>query len=579
MISMSTPDRILVIGVDAGTMDLIEGWSDEGRLPGFKRFFEEGVYGKLHSVPNMCSASAWSSMVTGVNPGKHGIYWFGEYAPNSYEYFYINASYRNADTLWDIMSASGRRVGVINVPISYPAGEVDGILIAGLDAPHADDERFTHPPGLLSELRNQLGEYIIEPGMPGYYKAGRLDEGVRKLHSTIDSRLAYASHLMKTYPWGFFMVVFTTVDSAQHFFWKYMKPQGFTLEDDELRRYQHVIRDVYVHQDEAIQQLIELAGPDTAVFVVSDHGGDLGGKGPLLPLWLEHMGMLRYGRHGRGGEPHPAMARELILRMLAGGYRYVDRYFERDLKLRLASMFPGLRRKIEAHIHFSQIDWAATKAFTDGVRPDIWINLKGRFPEGVVEPGEEYDNVCETIRAQFLAMRDARTGGRAVSAVMRKEEVYHGPYVDRAPDLAVRWKPDLPATAVALGDTRATDLERMRVKLSDSAGIGTGPRGGSGMHGPHGILFAKGPQLRSGAQIEVSEIVDIAPTLLHLAGLPVPGYMDGRVIEEIFTEEFLSENPVRTAEHALEPGDEPAPYSAQESEIIGDRLRGMGYVE
>ncbi len=576
---MSTHDRILVIGVDAGTMDLIEGWSDQGRLPGFKRFFEDGVHGKLHSVPNMCSASAWSSMVTGVNPGKHGIYWFGEYAPDSYEYRYINASYRNADTLWDIMSASGRRVGVINVPISYPAAEVNGFLIAGLDAPHADDKRFTYPPGLLSELRGQLGEYDIEPGMPGFYKAGRLDDGVRKLHSTMDSRLAYASHLMKTNPWDFLMVVFTTVDSAQHFFWKYMKPKDFTLTDDELHRYQHVIRDVYVHQDNAIRQLIELAGPDTTVFIVSDHGGDLGGKGPLLPLWLEHMGMLRYGKRGRRNEPHRGMARELILRLLAGGYRRVDRYFGRDFKLRLAKMFPDLRQKVEAHIHFSQIDWAATKAFTDGVRPDIWINLKGRFPQGTVEPGEEYNAVCETIRAQFLAMRDTRTDERAVNAVFRKEEVYHGPYLDRAPDLVVQWKPDLPATAVALGDTTATDLQRIRVKLTDGVGIGTGPRGGTGMHSPHGILFAKGPQLRRGAQIEAAEIVDVAPTLLHLAGLPVPGYMDGRVIEEVFTDKFLSENPVRTTEHALDSGDEPAPYSAEEREIIGDRLRGMGYVE
>jgi predicted AlkP superfamily phosphohydrolase/phosphomutase len=576
---MTDGERILVIGVDAGTMELIEGWSNEGRLPGFKAFFEEGVYGKLHSVPNMCSASAWSSMVTGVNPGKHGIYWFGAYAPDSYEYFYVNASYRNADPVWHIMSASGRKVGVMNVPISYPATEVNGFLIAGLDAPHVNDEKFTYPPGLVSDLRGQLGQYIIEPGMPGFYKAGRLDEGVRRLHSTIDSRLVYASHLMKTRPWEFLMVVFTTVDSAQHFFWKYMRPQGFELDGDELRTYQHVIRDVYVHQDRAIRQLIELAGPDTTVFIVSDHGGDLGGKGPLLPLWLEHMGMLRYGKDGGKRGTRPRVVGGAILRLLAFGYRTVDRYFGRDLKLRLANMFPGLRQKAEAHIHFSEIDWAATKAFADGARPDIWINLKGRFPQGAVEPGEEYDEVCEKIRAQFLAMRDIRTGEPALSAVIRKEEVYHGPFLDRAPDLVVQWKPDLLATTVALGDTKASDLKRIRVKLANGATIGTGPRGGSGMHSPHGILFAKGPHIRTGTEIGITEIVDIAPTLLHLAGLPVPGYMDGRVVEEIFKEDFLMKNPVLRAERSLDEAYEPAPYSDEEKEVIGDRLRGMGYVE
>lgn len=576
---MTAADRVLVIGVDAGTMELIEAWGDEGRLPGFKRFFEEGAYGMLNSVPNMCSASAWSSMVTGVNPGKHGIYWFGDYIRHSYEYSYINASYRNADTLWDMMSAAAKRVGIMNVPISYPAEEVNGFLIAGLDAPRAEDERFTYPPGLLSELYDQVGEYIIEPGMPGFFKAGKLDEGISRLHSTVDSRLAYATYMMRRYPWDFFMVVFTTVDSAQHFFWKYMRPQGFTVSEHERRKYQHVIRDVYVHQDEAIRQLMELAGPETTVVVVSDHGGDVGGKGPLLPLWLEHMGLLRYKTGGRAYDSRPAMARELIFRLLASAYRRVDRYSRRDFKMRLARMFPGLRRKVEAHMHFSQIDWTATKAFADGARPDIWINLKGRFPQGIVEPGEEYDEVCKTIRAQFLAMHDARTGDRAVRAVPRREEVYNGPYLDRAPDLVVHWERDLPASALALGDTMVSDLPGIRVKLTDGVNVGTGPRGGSGMHGQYGILFAKGPHIRTGVDIGVAEIVDIAPTLLHLVGLPVPDYMDGRVVEEIFEEEFLSENPVRTTEHVLESLDAPAPYSAADKEIIGDRLRGMGYIE
>jgi predicted AlkP superfamily phosphohydrolase/phosphomutase len=563
---MDSADRILVIGVDGADPEFLRAWTNEGRLPNLRRFLDEGAHGKLESVPNWNSAPAWSSMVTGVNPGKHGIFWFGEYKPETYQYFYVNASYRHGDALWDILGDAGRKVGVINVPITYPATRVNGFLISGIDAPGVSDDRFAYPADLVNALCGELGEYIIEPGMPGFHKAGRLDDGIGRLHSTIDRRLAYTIHLMKAHPWEFFMVVFTTVDSAQHFFWKYARPQGFTLQDGERERYEHVIRDIYVHQDQAIGQLLEYVGPSTSVLIVSDHGADIGGKGRFLPLWLEHLGMLRYRRH------REAAPREALYRILAGGYRFVDRHFGREFKLRLASAFPRLREKTEAHISFSHIDWTGTRAFTDGKRPDIWINLKGRFPLGTVEPGTEYDELCETLRERFSAMVDVRTGGKAVRHVYRREEVYEGPYLDRAPDLIVQWEPGIPAEAVILGSTTGADLLR-------GAGAKHLVAGGSGGHGQYGILLAKGPQVKRGFDLGAAHITDVAPTVLHLAGLAVPQYMDGRVVQEIFRDEFLAQRPVRTVEQSLEPAGEPVPYTDQDEETVADRLRGLGYVE
>lgn len=563
---MDFADRILVIGVDGADPDFLSTWVSEGRLPNLGRFLQEGAYGKLESVPNFNSAPAWSSMVTGMNPGKHGVFWFGQYKPQTYEYTYINASFRHGDALWDIFSKAGRHVGVINVPISYPATEVNGFLIAGVDAPGTDDDRFAFPPDLVSALRGELGEYLIEPGMPGFHKAGRLDEGIARMHHTLETRRAYASHLMKTHPWDFFMAVFTTVDSAQHFFWKYARPEGFAVDESERQKYEHVIRDIYVHQDEIVGELVELAGPSTAVFIVSDHGAGIGGNARILPLWLEHLGMLRYKERSETGP------RQALFRALAGGYRFVDKHFEREFKLRLARTFPGLRLKTEAHMSFSQIDWAGTKAFTDGKRPDIWINLKGRFPLGTVEPGTQYDEVCEAIREQFSAMTDLRTGRSAVNCVLRKEEVYHGPYLDLAPDLIVQWEPDMPVEAILLGNTSGADLLRgapARRRLS----------GGSGGHGRYGILLAKGPQVTRGHDIGVADIKDVAPTVLYLSGLAVPAYMDGRVVEEMFDDGFLSQRPVRLAEDIMQVEAETAPYTEEEEKTIGDRLRGLGYVD
>ena len=569
---MHSSKKILVIGVDAATLDLIRPWCDEGSLPNLQGFLEQGAYGRLNSVPNWNSAPAWSSMVTGVNPGKHGIFWFGQYKPNSYQYEYVNASYRDGETVWQLMKTVGKKAVVVNVPISYPANDSADVHIAGLDAPGVDDPRFSHPPGLVTGLHTQLGEYIIEPGTPGFYKAGRLDQAVDRLHSTIDSRLTYASYFMDQRAWDFFMVVFTAVDSAQHFFWKFMRPEGFAIPDDEIRKHEHVIRDVYAHTDEAIGRLLRLAGPSTTVLVVSDHGGEVDGKAHLLPVWLEQMGMLGYRDRERASQSRGALLQELVARMLVTGYGLVDRRAGRAFKLQLARRLPALRRRAEAHMSFSRIDWQRTKAFTDGKRPDIWINLIGRFPLGIVQPGREYDEVCEAIREQFLKMRDGRSGARAVKEVFRKEEVYHGPHLDKAPDLSVQWMPNLPAQALVLGGTTAADLQD-RIRLTPMVA------GASGGHSQYGILFAKGPHIRSGLDFGTAEITDVAPTILHLAGMAAPEYMDGRVLTEMFDEESLSSPLIRTESDRIEASGIQTPYSEEDADTIADRLRGLGYVE
>src|SRR3972149_5948592 len=121
MVTEDRKPRVLVIGIDAATMDLVRPWAEAGQLPAFARLFREGTQGLLRSVPNRNSAAAWTSMMTGKNPGKHGIFFFTEYQEGSFDYSYVNASYRDGVTLWRLLSDAGLQVGVINVPMTYPA--------------------------------------------------------------------------------------------------------------------------------------------------------------------------------------------------------------------------------------------------------------------------------------------------------------------------------------------------------------------------------------------------------------------------------------------------------------------------
>ena len=124
--------KVLVIGLDAATLNLIQPWAEEGRLPNSARFFREGAYGHLESVPNMNSASAWSSLVTGKNPGKHGIFWFVEENVQDYEHTYVNASFRDGAAVWRILSEQGKsNILAERFLVSFlPVGMVSALVYA-----------------------------------------------------------------------------------------------------------------------------------------------------------------------------------------------------------------------------------------------------------------------------------------------------------------------------------------------------------------------------------------------------------------------------------------------------------------
>ena len=144
--------RVLVIGWDGATFELISPWVDQGLLPNTKRMMEQGSYGVMQSVIRPGSPQAWSSFVTGMNPGKHGIFNFIEKVKNSYRVTFVNAKARGGDSVWKILSHHGLRVGVMNIPISYPPEKVNGVFLSGLDAPGVES-KFTYPETLYEERR------------------------------------------------------------------------------------------------------------------------------------------------------------------------------------------------------------------------------------------------------------------------------------------------------------------------------------------------------------------------------------------------------------------------------------------
>lgn len=567
-------NRILVIGLDGATFDLIKPWVAQGRLPAMGRLIAEGAHGNLRSVANMNSAPAWSSFATGTNPGKHGIFYFDERVPNTYSKRYLNGSHRVGKSFWKLLSDQGKKVCVINVPMTFPADDLNGVKLAGLDSPSVQSAGFAYPPSILQELSSQVGDYIIEPGIPGYMKAAKKDQALAKLFEAVDKRLAYARHLLAQHPWELFVVVFTATDAVQHFFWKDMDPHHPEHDPQEATVYGDAIQRVYERMDDVVKTLMDAAKPSTTI-VVSDHGGGFNQRGAeYLSPWLTKKGLLSRGAPRDGRSLRRSLMpgfRSMSTKQVGFVYRQLDKRLSRETKLKLVNLFPGVRERVESAICFQGIDWTATRAYSDGARDEIWINVRGREPEGTVEPGEEYDQLCAYLIDELMACRDTKTGRKVVEGAFHREELYSGNQVERAPDISIRWRTDFVISGLA---TEENDDQ----PHAETEGLP--PALNNGGHRMNGILIMEGENVRKGAQLKSAAIVDVAPTILYLCGADIPANMDGRVLEEALTESYLTSHPVKSSPLETEVAEEShrTEYSDEDARVIEERLKGMGYL-
>ena len=554
-------NRICVIGLDGATFRLILPWVREGKLPTIKRIMEAGAWGGLESTIHPLSPQAWASFMTGKNPGKHGIFEFVEHKPNSYDLRYVNGGSVHGKKLWEILSDAGKRVCVINVPFTYPPNRVNGYLIAGLDAPGPHSE-FCCPPELLDELTKQFGEYQLRQHPYGATPESYLKE----IFAQFDYILKVAKYLKAKESWDLFMLVFESTDLVQHFYWHYAFPEAFGIPPTKDRNLSEAILDVYVRIDEGLNELLDLCEADETTMLMSDHGFSPCRKIFFMDNWLRQEGYLAYRRQNRRAY---TVTRALHLAF--------QRYVPSSLKERVISLIPGLRDQLRSYLTTATIDWQHTRAFSLGIdSTNIFVNVKGEFPAGIVEPGSEYEAVRSEIAEKLSALEDPATGQRIVERVYRREELYHGDSLHKAPDLLATWKDFEYNTRRGYG-REGDSLLGSSLEFSDVAGYSSLQK--SGTHHLEGIFVARGRPLKKTA-FKGARIVDLAPTILHLLGQEVPADMDGRVLAEIFEDDFLARHPIRLESQA-EVGKDAAlfEYSEQEEKYVRDKLQGLGYIE
>jgi predicted AlkP superfamily phosphohydrolase/phosphomutase len=555
--------KVFVLGLDGATFDLILPWVSQGKLPGFAELMQEGSWGKMESVPNQRSAAAWTSFMTGKNPGKHGILEFYEYQPATNDVRFVNTADRSGESLWSILSRNNKKVGVINVPMTFPAEEVNGFLVAGLDAPSVKSKGFTYPASLYETLSQEFGDYILEPGLTGAIVDGRIDEAMSLLKTELQQKMDITYSLMDSHPWDFFMVVLRSLDAVQHTFWKFMDTSHPQYNSKEAAQYGETIFNTYKMIDDFLAELIRSLEKDTTLLLMSDHG--FGQKHPAsnqLNEWLASKGYLAYNKSSAGAS-----------KMLSAVYRGVVGKTPRKLKETLWHTFPALRDKVQTRLCFADVDWSKTLAYSDSLFPNIRINLTGRENRGIVDTAD-YQEIIDKLVADLHEIVDIQTKEKIVDKVFRRDEIYHGPFVEKAPDLLVRWREDQVIAGIDI------DKEGRNARSAPPPVPGEDYRVISGDHRLNGIFLCRGGHICKGKRIEPVNIMDLAPTVLYTMGLPVLEDMDGQVLKDMFDKDFIGEYQVVFENKEDDSRQERSVvYSTEENEEIIERMRSLGYME
>lgn len=547
-------NKVVVIGIDGGTFDIIRPMVKKGELPVISSLMEKGVWGELESTIPPDTAPAWVSMMTGVNPGKHGVFFFLDNLHNNYGHAKtLNSADIKSPPLWSVLSKHNKKVNFVNVPFTYPPMEVNGVVISGMIIPHSA-EVLSYPQHIYPDLDKRLDGYEIDdwsPSVLGVEKKdikSRYGEVVKGIRRIAEKRKKAFLNLMDEYDWDFSMTVFTSTDRYQHLFWDFMDKEGEKAGSKERSVYGQAIYDGYRQIDKAIDEILKKAGPDATVILTSDHGFGPLKKHFYVNKWLEEIGLLKLKE---GISPQKIALKKLtlqrILRKLFPGAAVPG--WTKKLFL------PRLKRMMREREEL--IDWGQTKAY--GNQSGINLNLSGREPQGIVEPGEKADEVLAYIEEKFSLLEDEK-GNRIGDWIKRKEEIFHGPYADEAVDLY-------------FSVNKRSYLQNSRIDMEEIYGDSDL---GSGMHRMNGIFLMSGPFCRKNLQVK-STMVDIAPTVLYLMGLPILENMDGRVIEEAIDPDYLKKNPVRISK--FEGGGRGgASFTDEDEEKIQESLKGLGYL-
>ena len=436
--------RVCFIGLDGTPYSLLQRMIREGITPNIAALTRAGSLRPMHSIYPWVSSVAWSSFMTGQNPAKHGIFGFVDRDPATLKTYIPTARNMLSPTLWEILSRAGKRVVVVNVPVTFPPKPVNGVLVGCFLSPSLD--KTVYPESLLPTL--QRLEYRVDTD-PWKARASR-EAGMADILDALEKRVRTMFYLLENEDWDYFMLVIMETDRLHHFYFEPME------QNDPV--WAPAFFDVYRRIDEAIGQVRAKLDADTTLMLMSDHGFCSIKQEVFYNHWLAQAGYLKLSK------PPEQIKGPDLTALAPASLAY--------------SLDPGR----------------------------IFINLKGREKDGRVAPGAEYERLRDELIQGAEALTDPASGERLLLKAYRREEIYHGPYLDRAADIILA-----PANGYdpkgALAKETFTYKDKMMV----------------GMHTYDDAMVYIGGQNLPPQEVDIRAVM---PTILHLLDVPAPPELD-----------------------------------------------------
>jgi predicted AlkP superfamily phosphohydrolase/phosphomutase len=363
--------KLLVIGLDGASFNVLDQLSEKGLLPNISKLIHNGVRADLETTFPPITAVAWSSFMTGKNPGKHGIFEFTRRDRKSQRELAVNASFRQGPAIWDLLSEEGKTVVVHNFPCTYPPKPLNGAIIADFMTPRGRRD-FAYPEGLLEEIEQEFGSYRLHLNQT--YSKGNVDAVLTELFDELEYKAKVAAHLMDRYDWDAFFQYFWGTDRIQHELWHIIDDLHPRHDRREAEQYRTKVYRYFQRVDEIVGDLVSKAGKDSLVLMASDHGFGPVHKYCSFNIWLLREGFLKLKRDAAtrlkklmfGAGLTPELAFKIVRRLPLGSFR----------PARGAASQPKTSQLLGTlFLSFNDVDWDRTTAFSKGNYGQIYINV------------------------------------------------------------------------------------------------------------------------------------------------------------------------------------------------------------
>jgi predicted AlkP superfamily phosphohydrolase/phosphomutase len=546
--------KVVCVGLDGATFDVIDPMIRSGRLPNLARLLATGARSSLTSTIPPLSAPAWVSFMTGMNPGRHGVFHFRAMERGALGAGLVGSWAIRGKTIFDHACRAGLNIVAFRVPMTYPPWPLNGVVVSGFPTP---DPRATYsePP----EIAQQMGP-VLKLGA-----GAKLVAGVEAQVDNFDfyqSRCTEAAvRLLRDQHPDLFCYVNSVTDWMAHKFWGYSESTGpdanqFGVPGGAL------VEHFYERADASLGDVLSVAQKDALVVVLSDHG-----MGPRshcrfsTNAWLAEQGLLaRPARAGvravvpalleavRDGIPNKTALKQWLWKNAPP---------LRDFMRKSAGALPG---------YGGPIDWRRSKAYRVAMHDlveGVNVNLAGRESQGCV-PAADFEEVRDSVVAAARGLVDPATGARVFDAVYRREELYRGDHAHVAPDVVLVLDP---AYEFGRGTARRSFGRISQTSLKRS----------SATHRPDGILVLAGPGVRRGSALDGASLVDVPATILWALGVELPEEMDGRVLTEAFEGEAVRPHPIRWSAGSPQQTPEGV-YTPEEQRRMEEHLEDLGYL-